>query len=101
MSFIKNYHIIYKAKNWQDEIIIYGAKCNIVQSIHSMVKTYEFWIPPSLNLDKVTVSFDKLNNTDLFHQMQEAFIDGSSSVNCINNSLVVPRKYAGAKWRYI
>ena len=31
-----------------------------------MVKTYESRIPPSPNLDKVTVSFDKLNNTDSF-----------------------------------
>ena len=40
-------------------------------------KDFESWIPPSPNLDKVTVSFDKLNNTDLFHQMQAAYIDGS------------------------
>ena len=32
----------------------------------SMVKTFESRIPPSPNLDKATVSFDKLNNTDLF-----------------------------------
>ena len=38
-----------------------------------MVKTYESWIPPSPNLDKVTVTFDELNNTDLFHQMQAAY----------------------------
>ena len=29
-----------------------------------MVKICESWIPPSPNLDKVTVCFDKLNNTD-------------------------------------
>ena len=28
-----------------------------------MVKAYESRFPPSFNLDKVTVSFDKLNNT--------------------------------------
>ena len=38
-----------------------------------MVKTYESWIPRSPNLDKVTVTFDKLNITDLFHQMQGAY----------------------------
>ena len=38
-----------------------------------MVKTYESWIPPSPTLDKVTVSFDKLNNTDLFISMQAAY----------------------------
>ena len=32
----------------------------------SMVKTYESEFPPSPNIDKVTVSFDKLNKTDLF-----------------------------------
>ena len=31
-----------------------------------MVKTYESRFPPSPDLDKVTVSFEKLNNTDLF-----------------------------------
>ena len=30
-----------------------------------MVQTYEFRFPPSPNLEKVTVTFDKLNNTDL------------------------------------
>ena len=39
-----------------------------------MVKTYESWIPPSPNLDKLPVSFDKLNNTDLFFSMQAAYI---------------------------
>ena len=32
----------------------------------AMVKTYESRFPPSSNLGKVTVSFDKLINTDLF-----------------------------------
>ena len=39
-----------------------------------MVKTWESWISPSPNLDKVTVSFDKLNNAGLFpsrHQAQD------------------------------
>ena len=31
-----------------------------------MVKTYESRFPPSPNLDKVTVSFDKLNNSYFF-----------------------------------
>ena len=31
-----------------------------------MVKTYESRFPPSPNLDKVTVSFDMLINTDLY-----------------------------------
>ena len=39
-----------------------------------MVKTYEPRISPSSNLDKVTVSFDKLNNTNLFLQKQELYI---------------------------
>ena len=33
--------------------------------VQSMVKTNESRFPPSPNLKKVTVSFDKLNNTDL------------------------------------
>ena len=37
-----------------------------VVKLISMVKTYESRFPPSPNLDKVTVSFDKLINTDLF-----------------------------------
>ena len=39
-----------------------------------MVKTYESRFPPSPNLDKVTLTFDKLNNTDLFLQIQEVYI---------------------------
>ena len=39
-----------------------------------MVKTYESKFPPSPNLDKVTVSFDKLNNTDLFLQIHGDYI---------------------------
>ena len=31
-----------------------------------MVKTYKSRFPPSPNFDKVTVSFDMLNKTDLF-----------------------------------
>ena len=34
-----------------------------------MVKIYESRFPPSPNIGKVTVSFDKLNNTDLFLQI--------------------------------
>ena len=34
-----------------------------------MVKTYESRFPPSHNLGKVTVSFDKFFNTDLFLQL--------------------------------
>ena len=41
-----------------------------------MVKTYESIIPPSFNLDKVTVSFDKLNNTDLI-----SVFNGTLSIN--------------------
>ena len=40
-----------------------------------MVKTYESRFPPSPNLDKVTVSFDKLNNTDLFLQIHGVYIN--------------------------
>ena len=40
-----------------------------------MVKTYESRIPPSPNLDKVTVSFEKLINTDLFVQRQGVYIE--------------------------
>ena len=32
-------------------------------------KIYESGFPPSPNFDKVTVCFDKLNNTDLFLQI--------------------------------
>ena len=39
-----------------------------------MVKTWESWIPPSPELDKVTVNFDKLNNTDLFLQLHGVHI---------------------------
>ena len=42
--------------------------------ITSMVKTCESWIPPSPNLDKVKVSFDELNNTDLFSQLHAVYI---------------------------
>ena len=38
-----------------------------------MVNTCESWIPLSPDLDKVTVSFDKLNNTDLFLQVQYVY----------------------------
>ena len=39
-----------------------------------MVKTYEPRIPTSPNLDKVAVSFDKMNDTDLFLQMHKVYI---------------------------
>ena len=35
----------------------------------SMVKTYESRFPPSPNLDKAKVNFDKLKNTDVFLQL--------------------------------
>ena len=38
-----------------------------------IVKTYESGFPPSHNLDKVTVSFDKLNNNDLFLQIHGVY----------------------------
>ena len=34
-----------------------------------MVKTYESGFPPSPNLDKVALSLDKLNNTDIFEPL--------------------------------
>ena len=40
-----------------------------------MVKTNESKFQPSPNLDKVTISFDKLNITDLFLQIQELYVD--------------------------
>ena len=42
--------------------------------VKCMVKTNESRLPPSPNLDKVTVSYDKLNNTDLFLQMHGVYI---------------------------
>ena len=39
-----------------------------------MVKIYESRFPPSPYLDKVTVSFAYLNNTDLFLQIHELSI---------------------------
>ena len=45
-----------------------------------MVKTYESRFPPSPNFDKITVCFDKLNNTDLFlqiHGVSYTFIKGT------------------------
>ena len=39
-----------------------------------MVKTYESRIPPSPNLEKVTVRFDKLNHTHLFLQIHGVYI---------------------------
>ena len=33
-----------------------------------MVKTFQSSFPPFPNLEKIKVHFDKLNNTDLFHQ---------------------------------
>ena len=39
-----------------------------------MVKTYESTFPPSPNLDKSIVSFDKLNNTDLSLQIYGVYI---------------------------
>ena len=38
-------------------------KKNKLCTVHSLVKTYESRFPPP-NLDKVTVSFEKLINTD-------------------------------------
>ena len=43
-----------------------------------MVTTYESRFPPSPNLDKVTRSFDKLNNTNLFHQIHGVYIVNTS-----------------------
>ena len=45
-----------------------------VQSTPPMVKTYESRILHAPNLDKVAVSFDKLNITDLFHQIHEVYL---------------------------
>ena len=45
-----------------------------------MVKTYESRIPPSPNLDKVTVCFDKLNNTPLIIQSYGFTSSRSSSM---------------------
>ena len=39
-----------------------------------MVKTFESTFPPSPDADKVTVSFDKSNNTDLFLQINGVYI---------------------------
>ena len=39
-----------------------------------MVKTYEFRFPPSPKLEKVTVSFDKLINTDLLYSITGLYI---------------------------
>ena len=49
-----------------------------------MVKTYESKFPPSPNLDKVTVSFDKLNNTDLFLQIHGDYIVHMFKVSDMN-----------------
>ena len=54
-----------------------------------MVKTYESRIPPSPNLDKVTVCFDKLNNTPLIIQSYGFTLSRSSSMEVQNkNSLI-------------
>ena len=42
--------------------------------VKCMVKTCESRLLPSPNLDKVTVSFDKLNNADLFLQIHGVYI---------------------------
>ena len=55
-------------KKWQN---LYGAIGLI------MVKTIQSSFPPSPNFERVTVSFDKLNNTDLFLQ-----IDGVTRPLC-------------------
>ena len=34
----------------------------------NVVNTFKYSVPPFLNLDKIKVHFDKLNNTDLFLQ---------------------------------
>ena len=39
-----------------------------------MVKTYKTRCPPSPNLDRVTVSFNKLNNIDLFLQIHGVYL---------------------------
>ena len=54
-----------------------------------MVNTYESRFPPSHNLNKVTVSFDKLNNTDLYLHLHgvyivHAFIKGTHKINWSN-----------------
>ena len=48
-----------------------------------MVKACESRFPPSPNLEKVTVSFDKLNNTDLFLQIH-TFIKVTQKINWSN-----------------
>ena len=50
-----------------------------LSSTLNMVKTCESWIPPSPNLDKVTVSFDKLNNTDLFPSRHGVYMVNTST----------------------
>ena len=46
---------------------------DFVDPLNTMAKTYEFRFPPSPNLDKITLSFDKLNNTDLFLQIHGVY----------------------------
>ena len=49
---------------------LFGHDISVKMPYYGMVKTYESRIPPSPNLDKVTVSFEKLIKTDLFAQIQ-------------------------------
>ena len=46
-----------------------------------MVKTHGSSFPPSPNLDIITVSFDKLNNTDVFLQLDGLIFTPPSPYN--------------------
>ena len=55
-------------------VFIFATTKGQITIWNNMVKTYESRIPPSTNLDKVTLSFDKLNNPDLFHQIHGVYL---------------------------
>ena len=57
-----------------------------------MVETNESLFPPSLNLDKVTISFDKLINTDLFLQTWGLYVTEGFELQ-VRGGLVVALKY--------
>ena len=50
----------------QNMFVVYLNQC--LGAAHSMEKIIQSSFPPSPNFDRITLSFDKLNNTDLFLQ---------------------------------
>ena len=57
-----------------------------------MVRTKESRFPPSPNVDKATVSFNKLNNTDLFLPIHGVYIVNTRTLK-VHTRLTGPTRY--------